>query len=158
MENNLNVDDLFIVAEAKITYHPNDKILNKISIKSSESTRDLMKKVYAKYDDINFRERFYVISLNRANYVTSIYPLSVGGINGTVADIRIAMTYLINELANAFILVHNHPSGSVKPSDADIRITNKFNETGNCMEIKLLDHIILTPGDEYYSFADEGRI
>jgi DNA repair protein RadC len=95
--------------------------------------------------------------LTRSNKVLGIASLSKGGISGTVTDIRIILQYAIKANASGIILCHNHPSGNVQPSEADITITRKINESGNVMYVQLLDHLIIVPEGEYYSIGDEGR-
>lgn len=102
-------------------------------------------------------EEFWVMMLNRANKVIGSYLISRGGVSGTVADIRIIFKMAIEQLASAMILGHNHPSGNLKPSQADISLTKKLVETGNIMEINVLDHLIIGD-DDFYSFADQGKI
>jgi DNA repair protein RadC len=83
--------------------------------------------------------------------------LSKGSISGTVADTRIAFKAAIESLASSIFLFHNHPSGSLQPSDADIKLTKKFIEAGNFLDIAIIDHIIVTD-KAYYSFADNGMM
>ena len=97
--------------------------------------------------------------LNRANKVIGIYPLSVGGITGTVADIRLILSVALKAAATSIILIHNHPSGNLTPSRADEQLTQKINEAAKYMDMKVIDHLILSPDENaYYSFADEGII
>jgi len=102
-------------------------------------------------------EEFWVIMLKRNNEVIKKMQVSAGGIAGTVADIRLIFKQAIQELASNLILVHNHPSGNLKPSDRDIRLTRKFVEAGHLLDINVLDHLIVTQSD-YYSFRDDGMI
>ncbi|WP_313138440.1 RadC family protein [Myroides sp.] len=99
-------------------------------------------------------EEFWVLYLNNSNKVKFKSPLSKGGITGTVVDIRLLFQTALEQKAVGIILTHNHPSGKVKPSDADIQITKKIKEAGRIMDIQLLDHLIITEYS-YYSFADE---
>ncbi|EHO05719.1 DNA repair protein RadC [Myroides odoratimimus] len=99
-------------------------------------------------------EEFWVLYLNNSNKVKYKAPLSKGGITGTVVDIRLLFQTALEQKAVGIILTHNHPSGKVKPSDADIQITKKIKEAGRIMDIQLLDHLIITEYS-YYSFADE---
>ncbi|MEK6506707.1 RadC family protein [Myroides sp. C4067] len=99
-------------------------------------------------------EEFWVLYLNNSNKVKYKAPLSKGGITGTVVDIRLLFQTALEQKAVRIILTHNHPSGKVKPSDADIQITKKIKEAGRIMDIQLLDHLIITEYS-YYSFADE---
>ncbi len=100
-------------------------------------------------------EEFWILLLNRSNKVITKYKISQGGIAGTVIDVRLILKSAIDNLASSIILIHNHPSGNVQPSDADISITKKMKEAGKVMDIPVLDHIIVTESG-YYSFADEG--
>jgi DNA repair protein RadC len=81
-----------------------------------------------------------------------------GGISGTFTDVRILLQAAIKANASGIIVCHNHPSGNLTPSESDTKRTHKIKEAGNLMDIQLLDHLILTPDDNYYSFADNGLL
>ncbi len=100
-------------------------------------------------------EEFWIIFLNNSNKVISKSQLSKGGITGTVVDVRLVFKMAFEMGATALILCHNHPSGSLKPSDEDKKITQKLKRAGESLEIKVLDHLIVTE-NSYFSFADEG--
>ena len=100
-------------------------------------------------------EEFWILFLNRSNRIISKMKLSQGGISGTVTDTRLIMKNAIEQLATGIALCHNHPSGNVNPSEADIQITNKIKESGKLLDIQLHDHLIISDKD-YYSFADNG--
>lgn len=100
-------------------------------------------------------EEFWVLYLNNSNKVKYKAPLSKGGMTGTVVDVRVLFQTALEQKEVGIILAHNHPSGKLKPSDADIQITKKIKEAGKVMDIQLLDHLIITEYS-YYSFADEG--
>jgi len=102
-------------------------------------------------------EEFWVLILNRSNKVIDKRKISQGGITGTVTDIRLILKMAIDNLATSMILCHNHPSGNLQPSDADISITRRLKESSSLMDISLLDHIIIA-GKSYFSFADENLI
>lgn len=102
-------------------------------------------------------EEFWVIFLNKANVVIKPERMSFGGVSGTVADPKLIFKRALEEVASAIILAHNHPSGNLKPSQADIHITQKMKEGGKYLDISVLDHLIFT-NDGYYSFADEGSM
>lgn len=104
---------------------------------------------------IELKEYFFLMLINNRNELIGYYKLSEGGMTGTVVDIRIAFAAILKSLSVAVILIHNHPSGTLKPSGADKAITKKFIDAGNFFDIKVLDHLIITP-ESYYSFADEG--
>ncbi len=100
-------------------------------------------------------EEFWILLLNRSNRLIECLRTSQGGISGTVTDIRMILKNAILNSASSIVLCHNHPSGNLNPSKADVDITKKMNEAARLMDIKVLDHIIL--GDRnYFSFADEG--
>ena len=98
-----------------------------------------------------------MIYLNRSNKVIHKSKISQGGITGTVTDIRLILKTALDNLATSMILCHNHPSGNLQPSEADISITRRLKESSLLMDITLLDHIIIA-GKAYFSFADEGLI
>ena len=102
-------------------------------------------------------EEFWVIYLNNANTILKTVQISKGGITSTEVDTRIVMQEAVILKATQIILCHNHPSGSVKPSKADIALTEKINKISRIMDIILVDHIIIHR-ENYYSFAEEGRL
>ena len=102
-------------------------------------------------------EEFWVLCLNNANRVLTSFQLSKGGLTGTLVDIRIILRRALETGAVGLILAHNHPSGNLRPSQADRQITQKIRKASATMDIRLLDHLILS-GAEYFSFADEQMI
>ena len=86
-----------------------------------------------------------------------IYEVFSGGISGTVVDLRLIFAAALKANAVSLIMIHNHPSGQIKPSEADKQITRKVKEAGGILDIALLDHLIITP-ETYYSFADDGAL
>ncbi|MCW3085876.1 MAG: hypothetical protein JWP12_3242 [Bacteroidetes bacterium] len=102
-------------------------------------------------------EEFWLLMLNRANKLIKKELVSRGGVSGTVVDTKIIFKTAIEQYASSIIICHNHPSGNLRPSDADIRITKNIKEAGKIMEITLVDHLIITDSG-YYSFADEGMV
>ena len=102
-------------------------------------------------------EEFWVMLLNRANRMIRKVQISQGGVAGTVADPKIIFRSALEELASGIILAHNHPSGNLNPSQADIDLTKRIKEAGRMLEVQLLDHIIVA-GQKYFSFADEGLL
>jgi DNA repair protein RadC len=100
-------------------------------------------------------EEFWIIYLNNSNKVISKSQLSKGGITGTLVDVRLVLKTALEMGATGLILCHNHPSGTLVPSDADKQITKKLKLAGESLEIKVLDHLIVTE-TSYFSFADEG--
>lgn len=124
---------------------------NKIS-----GSQDVYKYFQATLADLQ-HEEFWILVLNRANRVLDQIRISQGGITGTVIDTRIILKHAIDKLASSIILCHNHPSGNLKPSDADISITTKIRDSCKTMDIQVLDHIIIAE-NAYFSFSDEGLI
>jgi DNA repair protein RadC len=102
-------------------------------------------------------EEFWIILVNRANRLIKFSQVSQGGVAGTVADPKIIFKMALEELASGIILAHNHPSGNLSASPADIELTRKLSAGARLLEIQVLDHIILA-GQKYFSFADEGLI
>ena len=102
-------------------------------------------------------EELWVATLNRKNKVISKVKISQGGISQTVADVRLILKAGLDALASGLILCHNHPSGNLRPSPEDDRLTQRVQETAKLMEMNLLDHIVLS-ANGYFSYADEGKI
>lgn len=124
--------------------------------KKITSSKDVFEFFTSLIGDVNY-ETFYILLLNRANKIIRPVQISEGGISGTVADPKKIFKIALENNATSIILCHNHPSGNIKPSDADIRLTKKLKGAGEMLDIPVLDHIIL--GEErYFSFADEGEL
>lgn len=102
-------------------------------------------------------EEFWIVYLNNSNKVIQKIQLSKGGITGTLVDVRLALKSALEVGATGIILVHNHPSGTLKPSEADKQLTNKLKTAGESLDIKVLDHVIITE-KSYFSFADENLL
>ena len=130
-----------------------EKVEQTQRIKSSTDVVNLMQDKIAYLD----HEEFWTIYLNNANNILKKYQVSKGGITGTEVDPRIVMQEAVVSKATQIILCHNHPSGSVKPSRADIQLTEKIRNAAKLLDISLIDHIIIHR-ERYYSFAEEGRI
>ena len=99
-------------------------------------------------------ESFKVLLLNNSNKIKGIYQLSSGGITGTLVDMRILFAVILKTLSVGVILVHNHPSGKLKPSDIDKQLTSKIKKAAKLFDVNILDHLIIAPNGSYYSFAD----
>ncbi|MBP7077526.1 MAG: JAB domain-containing protein [Bacteroidales bacterium] len=125
------------------------------SITSSKDAYDILTDIWSK--QIDTREEMIVLLLDRSNSVLGYHVLSMGGITGTVADLRLLFSVALNSLATSVIMSHNHPSGNLNPSKQDQDLTKKVQDAGKLMDIQLLDHVIIT-NSSYYSFADEGLI
>lgn len=142
------------VAEIKVSYSTNQS--KGVVLNSSRSSYNLILSKWDK-DILEFQEESKVILVNRANILLGIFPLSKGGLSGTVVDIRIILSVALKCHASGLFLVHNHPSGNLKPSEADRQITRKLKEACVLLDISLIDHLIITKTG-YYSFADEGQL
>jgi len=129
------------------------EVLQRNKISSSKDVADIFQSLLG---DLPYEE-FWVLLLNRSNYIIERLKISQGGIAGTVTDVRIILKTALDKLASSMILVHNHPSGHLVPSDADRRITTKLKEAGALMEVVVLDHVIVSE-QGYYSFADENTL
>ena len=126
-----------------------------VKITSSKIAADFARQFYS--DDIAIFESFFILVCDRANNTISYAKISQGGISGTVVDVRLIAKYAVDSLGSGVILFHNHPSGNKKPSEQDIQITKKAENALSLLDIKVLDHIILTE-DSYYSLLDEGQM
>lgn len=124
--------------------------IQKKKITSSATAFDVLQPILGELP----HEEFWIIYLNNSNKVIETSQLSKGGITGTVVDSRLAFKKAIQIGAVALILAHNHPSGTLKPSEADKQLTQKFKIAGDSLDIKVLDHLIVTE-KAYFSFADE---
>ena len=130
-----------------------EEALQQDKIDSSQSVFELMQPVIGELA----HEEFWIIYLNNSNKVLQKNQLSKGGITGTLVDVRLALKMAIEVGAVGIILAHNHPSGTLKPSEADKQITQKLKNAGDSLDIKVLDHLIITE-NAYFSFADEGML
>ena len=145
------------VNEIAISYSGNLKTNQLPKITSSQNAAELLYGQWNK-NNIELHETFKIMLLNNANKVKGIYEVSTGGITGTLVDLRILFAVVLKSLTTAVILAHNHPSGTLTPSEPDKRLTQKIKKAGELFDIKVLDHLILTPDGNYFSFADEGML
>ncbi len=143
------------VSEIDISYQPTIKPSERLAVSASADAEKVFRKIWNQ--PLELRECFYALFLNRANKVLGYYLVSVGGITGTVVDVRTVFQAALKANACSVIFAHNHPSGNMQPSDADILLTRKLKEAGKILEISVLDHLILLP-EGYYSMADQGLI
>lgn len=102
-------------------------------------------------------EEFWILLLNRGNYLMRAMQISVGGISGTTADIKVIFKLALDHMASSLVLVHNHPSGQLVPSLTDRAITAQIKEAGRLLDLPVLDHLIFTD-EGYYSFLDAGEM
>lgn len=128
-----------------------EEVIELTKITSSKIIFEIMQPIIGELP----HEEFWVLYLNNANKVIAKNQLSKGGMTGTVVDVRIIFKSALESGAVGILLCHNHPSGNLKPSEADIEITKKVTTAGKSLDINVLDHLIITQNG-YYSFADEG--
>jgi len=152
MRNKAIINEMSI--QYGITAKRSDTVKN-IKILSSIDAYKYAKMFY--FEDINIYESFFVIFLDRIKNTKGYAKISQGGTSGTIIDIKILYYLVITCLADSIILVHNHPSGNLQPSNQDKDITNKIKNALSYSDISLVDHIIITD-KSYYSFADEGNL
>jgi DNA repair protein RadC len=156
MESIMNVSALYEVAEVELIYKSKVKASNRPQITSSKEAYQVFLKAWDE-NKIEFVEQFKVLFLNKANKVLGIYDVSTGGVSGTVADPKVIFVAALKANCTGIIITHNHPSGNLKPSRQDEELTQKIKQAGQLLDIKLLDHIIVTT-EGYYSFGDEGLV
>ncbi|WP_417212442.1 RadC family protein [Bizionia sp.] len=130
-----------------------EEALERKKITSSVSVFELMQPIIGELP----HEEFWIIYLNNANKVIQKQQLSKGGITGTLVDVRLVLKNALEFGAVGIILAHNHPSGTLKPSEADKQITQKLKKAGESLDIKVLDHLIVTE-KAYFSFADDNLL
>ncbi|MFT5859864.1 MAG: DNA repair protein RadC [Flavobacteriaceae bacterium] len=142
---------VMIFAAMEIARRRLPKSQNKKPVKSSQQSFD---RLYPNFADLD-HEQFYAMYLNRANEIIGIRQISKGGRSGTVADGKVIFEKALEMKSSAIIVAHNHPSGQLKPSVADISLTQSLVNFGNMIDMQILDHLIITDNN-YFSFADEG--
>lgn len=143
------------IAEVTVNYHYTCLPDEMTVVKQSFDAYELIKPWYN--EDMEFREVAYAMYLNQANQLVAIHRVGVGGITSSVIDCRIVLMLAIRLLTPQIILAHNHPSGSLKPSDADKNITQRIKHGGQLVDIRLLDHLIVTRSG-FFSMADNGPL
>jgi len=143
------------LAEVQVTYKSKVKFSEMRKVTTSKDVEEIFRSIWS--DLMEFRKEFYILLLNRANRVKGYYRVSEGEITGTVLDPRLVFSVALKCHSSAIILAHNHPSGNLQPSEADLKLTNNLVSGGKILEISLWDHLIIT-FESFYSFADEGMM
>ncbi|WP_041258090.1 JAB domain-containing protein [Fibrella aestuarina] len=150
------VTPVFSVGEIEVAYRAtNDVNRPRPRITKSEVACDVLRHYWSGH--MEWREEFYILLLNQANEVLAVYRVSEGGISYTCTDLRVIFQVALGVNATGVILAHNHPSGNLTPSQPDKDETRKIRDAGNLLNIKVLDHLILT-STTYLSFADDGLL
>jgi len=150
------VQNIFKVAEVQVSYKPDFKASKRPKITSSKQAYDLLIKHWD-IGKIEFLEQSKMILLNRENRVLGIVDISTGGVSGTILDPKIIFSIALKANTSSIIISHNHPSGNLKPSHEDIKLTNQLKDGGKLLEIVVWDHLIIS-NESYYSFADDGMM
>lgn len=149
----MNTD--YIVSEIQLKYKPQP--LTETIHGAKDIHQLLIKRVYDE-ETIGYRETFKVLLLNNANKIIGYTTISEGGLTSTIVDVRVIMQTALVSNATSIIITHNHPSGNPNPSGHDDNLTKKIKSACELMDIRLLDHIIVTPCDSFYSYCNEGRL
>jgi DNA repair protein RadC len=154
--NTIKIEKSPELAEIKISYKSKVKPSERKQILSSKDSYEILKNLFDE-DTIEHHEEMILLCLNRANRLLGWVKISSGGITGTVCDPRVIFQIAISTNSTNIIIAHNHPGGNTKPSQEDINLTKRISHGGLILEIRLLDHIIIS-SESYFSFADEGMI
>ncbi len=145
------------VNEIKISYDGGIKSKNWVQVSTSAQAAEVLFEHWDK-STMQLQETFKIVLLNNSNKVKGICQISQGGIAGTLVDMRILFATVLKSLSVGLILAHNHPSGKLEPSKADINLTNKIKKAASVFDIRLLDHLIFAPDGDFYSFTDCGML
>ena len=143
-----------VISEVEIIYKPNR--YGSSIITTSQEAADIFRHFWNPWT-IEYYEEFKVMYLDRGGKVLGVQHLSTGGLNGTMADVRMIFQGALKSCAHTIIVAHSHPSGRLTPSQADRDLTVKIKEAGKILDIPLSDHLILT-GEDFMSFADSGYL
>src|SRR5690606_29875474 len=146
----------FEVAEIQLSYKSQVKPSQRPKITSSKDAYEVLLENWDE-DRLEFIEQFKIIVMNRGNRVLGIFEVSTGGGGATIVDPKVVFAAAIKSNSTSIILSHNHPSGALRASEADSRLTRRLSEAGRVLDIPVLDHIIVTC-EGYLSFADEGLL
>lgn len=144
------------VAEVKVRYTRKVAAKDRIKCINSDIAVDVFRAIWND-EGLDYRERSYLLFVNRRNDIIGSHELGIGSNHGTVIDMQSIFTLALKLRSSGVILAHNHPSGETQPSQQDKTLTKKIKEAGKLIEIELIDHVILT-SETHYSFADENLI
>jgi DNA repair protein RadC len=149
-----NQQHLWQVAEIELSYRPTLKAAQHPKIESAKHLFDILTGSWD-MNKIELVEQFKIVLLNRANRVLGLAEISTGGMSATVVDPKIIFMIALKAAATGICLVHNHPSGNLRPSQADHDLTEKLRTAARVLDMQILDHLIITRL-AYFSFAEEG--
>ncbi|MBD2705654.1 JAB domain-containing protein [Spirosoma sp. BT702] len=150
----LAIQSLFTVNEVEISYRNKTPYQNRIQIACSLTAYEILRQAWDE-NKLELFEQFKILLLDRKNNCLAISDIATGGMTACNVDPKFIFVTALKDNAHGIILARNHPSGNLQPSDQDLALTHKLSECGKLLDIDVLDHLIVTPGN-YYSFADEG--
>jgi len=142
-----------IISEIELKYKPAKNKQDRIKIWDSQSAYNAFLSTWA-MDTLELNEEFKVLLLNRANEVLGIHTVSKGGLSGTVVDLKLMFAVILKSAASCVILAHNHPSGNLKPSEADKKLNRKISKVAEYLDINIWDNLIIAK-DNYFSYIDD---
>ena len=142
-----------ILAAAELGKRRKEELTERMMIKTSKDVYDCF---YPQMCDLAVEE-CWILLLNQASMVIDKTHISRGGLAATAVDVRCILREALLKRAVSIVLCHNHPSGNIRPSREDDRLTEQLRRSSEIMNVRLIDHIIVTDGN-YYSYADEGRL
>jgi len=145
------------LGEVTVGYKYNSSLKNRPKITDVKMAHEIIMRMMD-MDKIGLQEQIVVLYLNQANLVIGSSNAFTGGLTGSIVDIRIIVATALNLMAVAVIIAHNHPSSNLKASTQDITLTKKLKTALSYMDINLLDHLIVTPENEYLSMSNEGLL
>lgn len=149
-----SLQSLFKVNEVEIIYRNPTPIHDRISITQSSTAYQVFRQTWDE-NKIELLEQFKILLIDRGSHCLGISEIAIGGMSACIVDPRVIFAIALKTKSSGLILAHNHPSGSLKPSEADLSMTNKLVKAGNLLDISIIDHLIVTTQD-YYSFSDNG--
>jgi DNA repair protein RadC len=160
MDFDVITKDTFVLKEMKVQAYR--KKMNAHKVHSSQDVFQYIKKLRDALSHEDYVESFYIVVLSRANNIIGWKRISVGGTAGTVVDVKLVAKFVLETVGSGVILIHNHPSGNLNPSKADVQITKQIQNCFQPFKIPVLDHLIISDdyetNDSYHSFADEGML
>ena len=149
-------DKVTYCREAELTIKKKDSEFKREKIATSADAAKYIKQFY--HDDIEIYESFFVLMLNRRNETIAYAKIAQGGVSMVLVDVKIIAKYILDTMCSSVIVAHNHPSGTLEASKEDIALTRRIKNMCDLIDVRVLDHLILTPSGEYYSFGDKGKI
>jgi len=142
-----------ITIQVKYKNKPEEKII----LNSAPKVVEVAQKIF-NADTIAWTEEVVMLCLSKSNELVGFYKVSSGGMASCIIDPKVVFTIALKSCAHSIIMLHNHPSGNLKPSEPDDAITKRLRDSGKILDIKLLDHIIIAPDGKFYSYANESTI